>query len=315
MQEVRGLTAFTVVILGLTVGISALGGCDDDIDLAAAWVAVEPPDGPATGLRAVDYAAGVGYLVGDAGQAWRYDGEDWRPIHSGTGIEFTGAAVRSDGAAWVCGADAAGDGRLFEHAPGDGWNEVLLQDAAFLAAVAVNETDRAIAAGSRGQVWINNGDGWTLHTDQGDYLWRAADVSADGPYLVVGADAAGDGALLWFDGVDNHFVDVGGERLEDCVLVDGDSGWVVGDEGGLFRFDSGALQSVDEEVAALRGMDLFPGSTDSGWACGLGGVLFSFDADGLAAADSPTTENVQDLVLTDDEEGWAAAETHLLHYR
>lgn len=302
-------------LLAVALVAALLGGCDGDLMLEPAWVLFELPEGPAAGLRDIDQAREVVYVVGAQGQAWRLGGDGWEAVfHEETDIEFTGVAVRNDGGAWVCGADSVGRGRLFEHTLQDGWSEVNLKNAAFLAAVAVDETGGGVVVGSRGQVWVLKDSEWELHAEEPDYIWRSVAIAADGSFLVVGRDALNMGAFLYHDGDDDGYTDSLGERLEDCVLHDG-GGWVVGDDGGLFRFEDGELEWVVSGGSSLRGLALRPGSTSSGWLCGLGGLLIAFTEDNLRPTDSETTENLQALTFVAPDKGWAAAQTHLLHYR
>jgi len=291
-----------------------LTGCDDDIELDPYWVGVELPGGPADGLRDLDADSGIVYVVGDNGEAWRRSGETWSELTTGLGHDLTGVAARDDGGAWVCGY-TGDDGRLYDYRPDEGWSEVTPADCAYLNEVACNAEGAACAVGSEGQVWLLTEDVWERLTVYAGYLWRSVDVADDGSVLVVGADATGEGAAMLIDGDDRSFFVNDGERLEDCALEDGQTGWAVAANGVVYGFTAEGLAAVVDCDLTLFGVALDPAGTGCR-VCGPGGYLAFVDEDGgIERADTPTTENLQDLVFTSSDTGWAAAQTHLLHYR
>ncbi|MBD3400181.1 MAG: hypothetical protein GF399_07600 [Candidatus Coatesbacteria bacterium] len=304
------------MLISLAAVLTALlaAGCDGDVELDPYWVAVELPGGPAAGLRDLDAAGDVVCVVGLGGEFWRRAGGSWSELDGPSSAELTGVAVRSDGGAWACGH--VGDaGRLYDYAPGAGWSEVTPADCAYLNEVAVNADDTACAVGSAGQVWRLVADVWERLTVPADYLWRSVDVGDDGTLLVVGADAAGTGTALLIEGDDSSYHSTGGDRLEDCTLTADGAGWLVAADGVVYRFDAAGAEAVVDTERTLFGVAADPAGGGC-WICGPGAYLARVDAaGGLSESEHPAAENLQDLIFIETDEGWAAAETHLLHYR
>ncbi len=307
--------SYTVPIL-----LSALA-CSD-IALDPFWSEYELPEGPALGLRDIDYDGNTGFAAGVGGQAWFCHhgqwSEDWTPVHSGFDVEFTGVDVSDGGDIWVCGADSDENGHLYTYTYDllQDWDEHELDGAAFLADVAVGGFGM-ITVGSEGQVWRRWID-WELVWNDSDYLWRAVDLHASGEVLVVGGRiSTGNGAFLRFHYSDGGYTlyETAGGRLEDCALTDSNTGWAVDADGYIYRYDSGTMQMVADTGLLLRGLAVEPDRNDALWLCGPGGALVHYADGELEYHDSPTGENLHDLVLVNSDEGWAAAQTLLLEYR
>jgi len=291
-----------------------------DIWLEPFWSECALPGGPALGLR--DIAAspsGEVWVVGRGGEAWYFDGESWEPKPSGFNYELTGVAADEGGCCWAVGADNQENGRVLRYDPDDGWTEIILSETpvAFLADVEREEDGTVLAVGSKGEVWRWRTD-WELVWSDADYLWRAVDLHASGEVLVVGERiSTGNGAFLRFNYADGDFTveDIDGGRLEDCAMTDSDAGWAVDTDGCIYRYDSGTLEMVADTGVFLRGLAVEPDRDDALWLCGPGGVLVHYVGGELEYPDSPTDENLYDLVLVNGDEGWAAAEQLLLEYR
>ncbi|MCK4597594.1 hypothetical protein KAU04_06115 [bacterium] len=86
-------------------------------------------------------------------------------------------------------------------------------------------------------------------------------------------------------------------------------------DGYIYRYDSGTMQMVADTGLLLRGLAVEPDRNDALWLCGPGGALVHYADGELEYHDSPTGENLHDLVLVNSDEGWAAAQTLLLEYR
>jgi hypothetical protein len=295
-----------------------------DVDLAPCWGEYELPDGPALGLRDIDYDSGTGFAVGAGGQAWFCHhgqwSEDWTPVHGDFDVELTGVDVSDGGNVWVCGADGDENGHLYTYnydLRQGSWKEIELDGAAFLADVAARDDGCAVTVGSGGQVWRQWTD-WELVWSDADYLWRAVDLHISGEVLVAGGRVStGNGAYLRFNyfDVDCTVDEIAGGRLEDCALTDSDAGWAVGADGCVYLYGSGTMQTVADTGVLLRGLAVEPDCGDSLWLCGPGGALVHYVDGEMEYPDPPTDENLHDLVLVDGDEGWAAAQTLLLEYR
>jgi hypothetical protein len=241
-------------------------------------------------------------------------------VHGDFDVELTGVDVSDGGEVWVCGTDREENGHLYNYSYDShrgSWDEIELNGAAFLADVAAGDSGEVVAVGSEGQVWRKWTD-WELIWSDADYLWRAVDYHVSGEVLVVGEClTTGNGAYLRFDykNADCIVDETAGGRLEDCVLTDSDAGWAVDADGCIHRYDSGTMEMVADTGVFLRGLAVDPVRDDALWLCGPGGALVHYVGGELDYPDSPTDENLYDLVLVDADDGWAAAQTLLLEYR
>ncbi|HDR06035.1 MAG TPA: hypothetical protein ENN88_00195 [Candidatus Coatesbacteria bacterium] len=306
--------------LVLTAAALLLATACSDIDLGPVWAEYELPGGPAQELRAVAASAtGEVWVVGRGGEAWFFDGETWERRDSGFAYELTGAAAEENGGLWTSGADSDERGHILRYDPDEGWSELPLPgSAAFLADLAATADGTLLAVGSKGQVWRGSSAGFELLWQDSDYIWRAVDIHETSEALVVGGRlSTGNGAFLILEcsGADFTVEELSGGRLEDCALTDSDAGWAVNADGCIYRYDSGTMQMVADTGVLLRGLAVEPDRSDALWLCGLSGALVHYSGGELEYPDSPTDENLHDLVLTGADEGWAAAKTRLLVYR
>jgi len=300
--------------LYITAAALLLAAACSDIDLASFWSEFELPGGPAQGLR--DIAAGPtgeAWVVGLGGESWYCNGESWTGVDSGfDDYELTGVAPDEDGC-WAVGADSRENGRVLRYDPGDGWSEIELPGTpAFLADVERQKDGTVFAVGSDGEVWRfepSRGD-WELTYENPTLLWRAVSAGADRS-LIVGGDDDGTGVYAWIvDGEVQEFQSCDSGRLEDAKLLDSDDAWLLAVDGVVLRLSDDGLATVAVTGSLLLGLDA-PGA-DYCWACGAGGLLYCVNAAGYEPVESGTTENIHDIALISETEGWAAARTLLL---
>lgn len=74
----------------------------------------------------------------------------------------------------------------------------------------------------------------------------------------------------------------------------------------------GEFDLPDGPALGLR--DIAASDDGVAWIVGMGGEAWYYDGE-LEFFDPPTDENLQDLAPVNADEGWAAAQTHLLGYR
>jgi len=304
-------------LLLLTTPVFLIATACSDIWLEPFWSEYELPGGPAQELR--DIAAGPTgevWVVGRGGEAWYYDEESWVNKNSCFNYyELTGVTPDEGGCCWAVGADDQENGRILRYDPDDGWSEIELDGAAFLADVEREPGGKVIAVGSGGEVWRlepSRGD-WELIYENDALLWRAVSAGADRS-LVVGGDEDGKGFYAWIvngEMEDPRTCDCG--RMEDAKLLDSGDAWLLAVDGAVLYLSDGELTTVAEIGCSLFGLDAVDDGTC--FTGGVGGLLYRVDADGYEQVESGTTQNIHEIALLSGTEGWAAAQTTLLEYR
>ncbi len=305
------------IFLGFTVPILLSALACSDIALDPYWSEYELPGGPALGLRDIAASAnGEVWGVGMAGEGWYYDGESWYERHTGFEYELTGVATSEDGGCWAVGADSGETGHILRFDPDEGWIEVALPGTpAFLADIDRELDGTVFTVGSEGEVWRwepTRGDWELIYTDP-NLLWRAVNAGADRS-LVVGGDLNGNGVYAWITNGEldePQTCDYG--RFEDAELLDSGDAWLLAVDGVALCLSDGELALVADIGYSLLGLEAL--NADFCLAGGVGGLLYRVAFNGYDPVESGTTENIHDLVLLTENEGWAAAQTLLLEYR
>ncbi len=290
--------------------------CEPITELFPAWSATSLPGGPASRLTDIDAtSADRVIVVGDDGEAWINDGFGWDNAASGLGIDFTGVALWGS-RAWVCGVDGADNGWIYEYDLAGNWtNHDLGSNVAWLAGVDSAENLSA-AVGSEGQIWLNQGGGWSLYYEDAAYLWRAVNVSSSGVILVVGVElASGEGCYALFSPPDTPApVTISTlERLEDGQLTGDDTAWLVDRNGVLAQLDHGVSTQKATLGFIARGLSAIDDATC--WVCGMGGSISRYSNGQVKSFATDSSEAFESVILTSAEEGFLAAQTQVFTYR
>ncbi len=307
----RGKLAL-LVILPLLV----ITACEPLRKLDPVWSATTLPGGPAARLTDLDAAsADLVIVVGDDGEAWVNDGYGWDNADSGLEIDFTGVALWGSHA-WVCGVDSADHGRIYEYDLAGNWtNHDLGANAAWLAGIDSAENLSA-AVGSEGQIWLNQGGGWSLYYEDAAYLWREVSVDQSGAVLVVGVElASSEGCYALFSPPETPAPATIStlERLEDGQLTSDNTAWLVDRNGILAHLSAGVATQKATLGFIARGLSAIDDSTC--WVCGMGGSIARYASGETKNFTPDSSEAFEALILTSPEEGFLAAQTQVFTYR
>ncbi|MCD4733083.1 hypothetical protein K8R78_02465, partial [bacterium] len=188
-------------------------------------------------------------------------------------------------------------------------------NVAWLAGVDSAENLSA-AVGSEGQIWLNQGGGWSLYYEDAAYLWRAVNVSSSGVILVVGVElASGEGCYALFSPPDTPApVTISTlERLEDGQLTGDDTAWLVDRNGVLAQLDHGVSTQKATLGFIARGLSAIDDATC--WVCGMGGSISRYSNGQVKSFATDSSEAFESVILTSAEEGFLAAQTQVFTYR
>jgi photosystem II stability/assembly factor-like uncharacterized protein len=180
-------------------------------------------------LYGVAFDDGNGFVVGDNGSIFRYDGATWEDVSlAGVTADLRDVAFTPGGEAW-----AVGDVGTILHYDGAKWAKVdNVPSPERLNVVAVCENG-VYAAGDNGVILHNDGGGWYVMSTPAKSPLRGVAATAERAFA-----CGNDGALLGEkDGVWGPAnLDPGPVNLNGLVLLNDAEGWAVGDECVLLKY-------------------------------------------------------------------------------
>lgn len=239
-----------------------------------------------------------GWIVGRKGAILHYDGKNWERRESQIKTDLAGLALDSDGRGWAWGIySGQGKSTLLRLEAGQ-WREienpasqpvirsifVLSPSLAWMLASDVNGTTAEILR-YNGKVWIQ---------EKKIVFKGAANIH-------MRSSLAG-----WVNGYAHNqvLVNINGSwrtytltspqgcGINQVQLLAPDTGWAVGENGCIFKFD-GNHWAVEKSPAMVNLRQLWMISTQDGWTMGQNGTILHYDGKNWLSASSPTTETIE----------------------
>jgi len=275
------------------VGWAVGGEADDEcliirtIDGGLSWHRQACPR--AHRLEAVDFVnARVGWAVGLDGQVLRTtdSGDSWIWQDAGTGSSLTDVKAWDENLAWI----TVRTGQVLKTTNGGAsWSLIDFGNTQGLFGIDFVDPSNGWVTGSAGTMMRTTDGGHTWH--QQDFRWDDRFVAVDfvdgsfGWVAGAGVKWTWDGGYQWrTQGKDD--ID---KSLEDVSMPDSEYGWVVGDEGRIYRTtDRGESWQRDAEgmtTRGLRGVHFI--DRYEGWVVATGGKIFHY----VAPRPVPTEQN------------------------
>jgi photosystem II stability/assembly factor-like uncharacterized protein len=295
------IAAFTLALV--------LACAEDEPPEASYWYVYRGPTVGGVSLRAVD-ASGPDdvWAVGARGTILHYDGMKWSFYQVAvTDLDLNGLYMTAGSSGWAVGAD----GIVLQYHNGQWYNSVHLTGYDLYGTAF--DDGLGLAVGDHGSIFRYDGEKW----EDVSLAGVTADLRAVAFAPGGEAWAVGDvGTVLHYDG--GGWTKVGNvpttERLndvivgEDGVYAAGDNGVVLHDAGNGWFVMSTATTASLNGLAALA---------EAAFACGNDGALLG-EKDGVwgPVRLDLGPANLNDMVLTNDAEGWAVGDQGIiLKYR
>lgn len=95
-----------------------------------------------------------------------------------------------------------------------------------------------------------------------------------------------------------------GNNLNAVQFIDVNNGWIVGDNGVIYKYENSDWTLIDTEFSAYNFTGLYFTDSLHGWIIGESGVILQYNNDIVSMVGSPSSENLNDIYMVDEDCGW-----------
>lgn len=164
---------------------------------------------------------------------------------------------------------------------GQSWSHIETPVSTTFYGIDAVGAGKVFACGSSTLIYSSDaGSSWQQTIDAQDgYGWLKDIVFIDdnnGYFVTAGGEAkiykTSDGGNTW-----ENQIDIDADFLNDIHFIDSSNGWVVGDEGIVYRTKNGADWSRVSSPVSYQLNAVFFSSENNGWAAGYNGTLMHFN--------------------------------------
>lgn len=241
-----------------------------------------------------------GWIVGRKGAILHYNGNNWESWESPVKTDLAGLALDLDGRGWAWGVYSDSGGSALLRLEGKQWREVSspaslpVIRAVFVLSPTLTWMLASDLNGTMAEILRYNGKAW---------LQEKKIAFKGAANIQMRSSLAG-----WVDAYAHNQVLVninGGWRVYTLTSPQGcginqirllapDTGWAVGEDGCIFKFD-GNHWALEKTPAMVNLRQLWMNSAKDGWAMGQNGTIYHYNGRDWQSSDSPTSETIEYL--------------------
>ncbi|NPV75707.1 MAG: hypothetical protein HPY59_04950 [Anaerolineae bacterium] len=241
-----------------------------------------------------------GWIVGRKGTILHYDGTKWERWDSQIKTDLAGLALDPDGQGWAWGIYGDTGASTLLRLEGKQWHEVenpaslpvirsifvLSPSLAWMLASNVN--------GTQAEILRHNGKAWF---QEKKIVFKGATNIQMRSHLAGWVDGyAHNQVLVYLNGSWRTYMLTSpqGCGINQVQLLAPDTGWAVGEDGCIFKFD-GNHWAIEKTPGLVDLRQLWMISIQDGWAMGQNGTILHYDGKNWLSVTSPTTETIEFL--------------------
>ncbi|HKP51217.1 MAG TPA: S-layer homology domain-containing protein [Chloroflexia bacterium] len=285
------------------------------------WTPVSTPNGaPLNDI--VMLSASDGWIVGERGTVYRYNGSAWGVSNTHfTTNGFYGLDFLTPNDGWAVGVlnSTTPPAYGLQHWNGTDWEiyqppffQPTMYDVGMVASNAV------WAVGTSGYVFKWNGATWTRDTSPADaHLYAMSMISATNGWAVGSS-----GRIVHYDGTAwTNYTSNTTTNLWSIDMVNENEGWAGGTLGLMLHYQSGTWTPLAPNPASFTIEGIHMLNANEGWAVGYSGTILHYLNGTWSPQASPTTQNLLNVHMVNSNEGWAVGAAPsggmgtLLHYQ
>jgi hypothetical protein len=252
-------------------------------------------------------SASDGWIAGDRGTIFRYNGTTWNFVNShwnSNGFYALDYLAPNEG--WTVGVlNTSPPAKGLQRWTGSGWQEYdqPTNTGGPLRGVDYISPTDVWAVGSAA-VFHFDGAGWTSTTSTGNFMQAMELVSpTDGWAVGTGGDIVHFNGTSW-----TNYTTPTTTNLWSLDMVDANEGWAGGTLGAMLRYQNGTWTQVTPNPGTTTIEDIHMVSANEGWAVGYGGKILHYLNGTWTETQSPTTGNLLGVYMVSATEGWAVGD-------